>query len=272
MKKVSILVLALALTLGVKAQDNDTTLLRTLKVAEVQKKLFVHAFVNNKDSCLYTHRKFNEKGQLVYEKTDMECMGWNSFEEMFLNYNRDKVNKININRDGLPFNTSYYTYTKEAKDASSIKTLFHQTNDSMLVYNTYFLSKKDKLDSTVTTTINQDGSSDLRKTIARYDKKGNLVQLFVLSESETPTEMVTYEVDDEGVVNSVAFTTYGEKPDFTQVFYSYDQDGRVASSYNTINQKTEYYYADNGLINNILNYNPKGELEAEYIFEYTYYK
>ncbi|MEY2924984.1 MAG: hypothetical protein RLZZ337_1532, partial [Bacteroidota bacterium] len=52
----------------------------------------------------------------------------------------------------------------------------------------------------------------------------------------------------------------------------YDQKGRVSCSYNTINQKSEYFYLDNGLISNILNYNPKGELEAEYIFSYTYYK
>lgn len=272
MNKIGIIVLCIAFAIGARAQDNDTALLRSLNVAEVQKKLFVHAFVNNKDSCLYTHRKFNKKGQLVYEKTDMECMGWNSYEEMFLNYDGTKVNKIDIHRDGLPFNTSFYAYTKDAKGASTIKTLFHQTNDSMLVTNTYFLSKKDKLDSTFTKTINQDGGEELKKTIARYDKKGNLVQLFVVNEYEIPTEMVAYEVDEEGVVNSVAFTTYGQKPDFTQVFYRYDQNGRVASSYNTINQKSEYFYLDNGLINNILNYNPKGELEAEYIFDYTYYK
>lgn len=271
MKKITLIVLCF-LSIGALAQDNDTSLLRTLKVSEVKKKLFVHAFINNKDSCLYTHRKFNEAGKLVYEKTDMECMGWNSYEEMFFEYDNDNVSKININRDGLPFNTSLYSFHTKGKSPDEIKVLFHQTNDSMLISNTYFITKKDKLDSTFTTTINQDGSTELKKTIARYDKKGNLVQLFVVNDSEIPLEMVNYEVDEDGVVNSVAFTTYGEKPDFTQVFYSYDQKGRVSSSYNTINQKSEYFYLDNGLISNILNYNPKGELEAEYIFSYTYYK
>jgi len=82
--------------------------------------------------------------------------------------------------------------------------------------------------------------------------------------------MVSNEIDDNGLVLSVAYTTYGEKPKFTQMYYTYDQKGRISSSYNTTNQKQEFFYLENGLLSNILNYNPKGELEAEYIFEYTY--
>jgi len=272
MKKIGILLIAFIAFFNAKAQDNDTTLIRNLKVAEVKKKLFVHAFENNKDSCLYTHRKFNDMGKLTYEKTDMTCMGWPSYEEMFFSYSGELVTKINLNRDGIPFNTIQYTYPKKSKHAELIKTNFHQTNDSTIERNTYFADKKDRLDSTITYTVLQDGSKQQRKTIARYNKQGDLVQLFVLNELDLPTEMVNYDVDENGLVNSMAFTTYGEKPDFTQVFYAYDQKGRVSSSYNSINQKTEYYYLPNGLIGNILNYNPKGALEAEYIFSYTYYK
>ncbi len=272
MNRIAIVLLVSIAAFVAKAQDNDTSLIRTLKVAEVHKKLYVHAFESKKDSCLYTHRKFNKEGKLTYEKTDMTCMGWPSYEEMFFSYNGDLVNKIDINRDGMPFNSINYDYAKKSIHADVIKTVYHQTNDSTLERNVYFMDRKDRLDSTVTITTLQDGSIQEKKTIARYNKKGDLVQLFVVNESDLPTEMVNYDVDENGLVNSMAFTTYGEKPDFTQVFYAYDQNGRVSSSYNTINQKTEYYYLANGLIGNILNYNPKGVLEAEYIFSYTHFK
>ena len=118
MNRIAIVLLVSIAAFVAKAQDNDTSLIRTLKVAEVHKKLYVHAFESKKDSCLYTHRKFNKGGKLTYEKTDMTCMGWPSYEEMFFSYNGDLVNKININRDNSRQN-SYKTYLKTPKKSHS---------------------------------------------------------------------------------------------------------------------------------------------------------
>jgi hypothetical protein len=270
MKLLITTLITLFISVSVFGQDNDSSLLRKHHVSEVKKKLYVHAFASKKDSCVMNFRKFSESGKILYEKTDMMCMGWPSYEEVFFEYKDSKISKVEIHRDGKQFNKATYEYDEIGTSPTVVKTFFYQTNDSSLLRNQFFYNDSNKLDSTIANTIKQDGTVEQSITIARYNDQGEVVQLFTLNEEGRPTEMVTYEIGDNGLALSVAFTTYGEKPIFTQVFYTYNQDGRVSSSYNTVNQKQEYFYLDNGLINNILNYNPKGELEAEYIFEYTY--
>ncbi len=253
-------------------QDNDTAMIRELGVVEVKKSLYVHAFEKTDDTCLFTLRKFNKKGQFVYEKTDMTCMGWPTFEEMMFEYASERVSAIAVNRDGKKFNKAYYTYADSTSNAAEVKTVFYQSNDSLLVKNKYFVGEKDRLDSTFTISVLQDGSVKNTKSIGRYNSQGDIVRLYVLEQDNTPVEMIEYEMSATKQLLSVAYTVYGDKPNFTQVFYTYNQNGRIASSYNTINQKQEFLYSDNGLISNILTYNPEGKLEAEYIFSYKYHK
>lgn len=254
------------------SQDNDSSLLRINKVKEVRKKFYVHAFMKETDTCVMNLRKFDERGRIVSDLTDLNCMGWDIKEEAKMEYENNVLTSLSISRNGEPFNTSLYTYQQGKKEPETIKVLFHQTNDSMVTENNYYYGKYDKPDSTFITQTERDGNISTSKVIARYNDAGEVVQLYTLDMSGEPLEMVTYELDDKGKVQSVAHTIYGEKPKFTQTFFSYDQNGRVVSTNNTTNQKQEFFYLPNGLISNIYNYNPEGKLETEYIFEYSFFE
>ncbi|MBT8327216.1 MAG: hypothetical protein KJP21_05800 [Bacteroidia bacterium] len=270
MKKLLSLFALVLISSAAIAQDNDSSLIRKNGVIEVQKKLLVHAFQNN-DSCLMNHRKYNAAGALLYEKTDMSCFGWPNTEEMFLTYKGDNPNIIEVKRDGKPFSIANYVWSQDLIGKPiQVSTHFLQTNDSSLVRNEYFKNDSGWLDSTYIVTKNQDGSVSETATVARYNLKGELVQLFNIGEDGIVLEMASYEMNDDGAVLSSAYTTYGEKPNFTQVFFEHNQKGQMVKSYNTANQKQEFFYLENGLIQNIYSYNPNGDLEMEYIFEYTY--
>lgn len=264
------IILLIIISLSTLGQNNDELLLSKNKVKEVKKVQKIHAFELEAKLCEIESKMLNEDGQIVYSKMDLNCIGWTSKEERFLTYKKGKVLTSKIKRDGEDFEISTFRYGK-GKEPVEIRTFFYQTNDSMLVSNKYF-RKKGKIDSTYITTVLQDGSIYKTKSIARYNGDNKLVQLYSVNESGEATEMLSNEIDENGVLKSVAFTTYGERESFTQTFFEYNRDGAIDNTINTVNQRQEYFYLDNGLIKNVLSYNPKGELEIEYIFEYSYYE
>ena len=255
-----------------QAQDNDTSVLRANKVAEVQKYQFVHAFIDNKDSCLLDIKRYDTLTRIIYHKVDMKCMGYNSNEETIYEYGEYGFNKIKGRRDGEDFTESTYYFEKGEKDPVSIHTFFLQTNDSITMKNTYFRNKTGLLDSSITVSVLQDGTRAYSRSVARYNEDDKLIQLVNADENGQLTQMSSYEVGPSGLLLSSSFATYGEKPHFVQTYYSYNQKGQISNSVNTVNQKQEFFYDDNGLLTNILSYDPKGKLEVEYIYKYTYHK
>jgi len=172
MKLIITSITLLLFTLGALAQDNDTALLKKNNVSVVYKKLYVHAFGTEKDTCLFNLRKFNNLGEIEYEKVDLMCMGWPTNEEMYFEHKNGKTASIATTRDGLKYSHITFTY-EESKSESpvQIKTIFFQTNDSSLVSNQYFYNKENILDSTLTVNLQQDGSIIKSKTRAIYNKK-----------------------------------------------------------------------------------------------------
>ena len=67
-------------------------------------------------------------------------------------------------------------------------------------------------------------------------------------------------------------TIYGEKPNFKQIYYEYDQKDRVLSTIDSQNRKQLFFYNENGLLNNVYTYNGNGDLEVEFLFKYTYHE
>ena len=268
-----ILILFSVLSYGMSiAQENDSTFLRINKVAEVKKKQFIHAFPNNKDTCLLDYKKFDAQSRLTYQKVDMRCMGWTGYDETFLIYNDRELLLVRNNVDGVEKSNTSFWYSKD--EEKPIKTVLFLTEilDTIVTNTTYYRNKTGRLDSFVAVTINYDGNKVRTKNIVRYDVNGNLSQLYVIDEMGKPIQMMFYEFDKESKMKSAGFTTYGEKPTFSQTYFSYNQFGQLANTINTVNQKQEYFYHDNGLISNVLSYNPKGVLEIEFIFEYILQK
>jgi hypothetical protein len=208
---------------------------------------------------------------VTYERTNLMCLGYNTYEEVKINYEEGKVASLEVKRDGVDFNKTTNEYGTKVETPEYSNIFFYQTNDSITTRSEYFTTKKGKLDSSYTTQVMQDGSVKNTVSIARYDKKGNLVQLVTIDKDRNlPTEQASYEVDKEGVILSAGFQTYGEKAEFIQYYYTYYPNGKMESSVNSFNQRQEFFYHENGLLKNILSYNTKAELESEYIFEYSY--
>ena len=88
------------------AQENDTSALGRNNVAVVKKMQFVHAFINNKDTCLYDLKKYDKDTRLIYGKVDMNCVGMQTLKETILKYDKTGLNHIISRQDDLDFSKS----------------------------------------------------------------------------------------------------------------------------------------------------------------------
>ena len=271
MRRINLIIIGLFIVFATKAQQNDTAVIRKNNVATVEKHQFIHAFEDNQDTCLLEYKEFNTRSQLAFHRIDMHCMGWNNTEERAYAYTDEGLVRVEIRRDNLLFAKTRYTYNGTT-DPAQISTYYAMENDSVTSNNTYFRSRKNQLDSTLAYRTKSDGSTESIRTIYRYDKHHHLVQQVTSNQLGELLDMVSYETSKEGKINSVAYTTYGENPSFKQVYYSYDQNGRIASTVDTQNRKQLYFYAPNGLLFNVLTYNGNGILEVEFLFKYTYHE
>lgn len=268
MMRYNLIWIALFVSAAAFAQENSTAILKEQKVKEIEKHIFIHAFSMKKDTCLYYHQELDEQMRTRFESVDMSCYGFNDKDEFSYVYNENGLRKmIHDKRDG-PFSITEYINDTAGQPVET-RSFFFRTNDSSATFTTFFYGEMEMPDSSISTFINQEGDTIVSKTIARFNENGDPVQLITVDEKREMLQQITYEYKDT-LVASVANTSYGERSDFMQTFYEYDQDGRLVISYNTVNQRQEYYYSKNGLISNIMNYNPKGELESEVIFKYKY--
>ncbi|HAY89411.1 MAG TPA: hypothetical protein DCY51_08225 [Bacteroidetes bacterium] len=265
-------ILLLIVSGALLAQDNDTAAIRKAHVKEMRLKQFVHAFDEKKDTCLLDVKKYNEAGKLIYSKRDLICLGWNSSEEFEYTYTDGKMTKMMIYRDGQLFAKNEYIYTQESNDPQSTIGYLMETKDAIFTNFKYFKSKSGRLDSTYSYEKQGDGSEVVRRNIIRYDKKDNIVQVSNALEGDKVLDMVSYERGKNGEILGMAYTTYGENPQFVQTYYEYNQDDQIAKTTDTRNRTQLYFYTAKGLLNNVLTYNGKGGLEVEFIYEYEFYR
>lgn len=247
-------------------QDNDTASLREAGVIRVEKYLFVHAFIDNHDTCLYYQQQFDKKYRSIYERVNMGCYGYNDIDEFTYSYNGAALNKMIHDKEDGPWTITSYK-VDSLNQPIEMHTFYFRSNDSSTTFTEYYKGQHAQPDSSVSVFINQEGDTLISKTIARFNEKSLPVELFSLDQNRNVLQHISYEYRDTLLI-SAATTMYGEQAGFMQVFYEYDQFGRLVFSYNTVNQRQEYYYLKNGLIKSILNYNPKGELESEIIYKY----
>jgi hypothetical protein len=271
MKRQLTLTLFILLSFILKAQQNDTAFLILNKVATVYKHQFVHAFEGNEDTCLLELKKFNKNSDIIFHRTDMGCIGWNNTEERFFTYYNDQLQALEIRRDNLPYAKSLFEYD-DLNDPIKIATHYSETNDTLVSVNEYYRNSKNRMDSTIARRKNNSGEQSQIKNVYRYDKRKNLVQEYTTDESGTPLSMVSYERLSDGKMKSKAITIYGDNPIFKQIYYEYDQNGRVFSTVDSQNRKQLFFYKKNGLLNNVLTYNGNGALEVEFLFNYTYHE
>ncbi|MFY0644813.1 MAG: hypothetical protein JXR19_10140 [Bacteroidia bacterium] len=269
MNKILPMLIAFALFTQAKAQDNDTSLLRKLGVNQVEKYMFVHAFDDNDDTCLYQTLKYDEETRLSYSLADMRCFGYPNFVEYTYVYSGDKLLTTTF-EDENGLNSFNYISFNDKGDPIEVRTMHMRTNDSSISTHTYFYGDMPQPDSSIMVSIDQMGDTTITKTIPRFNEYGMPVEIITLDHERKIQSEVSYGYRDSTVLLTVSHTTYGDKPFFSQSFYEYDQFDRVVISYNQINQRTEFFYLENGLVSNIFNYNPKGELESEFIFNYSY--
>ena len=268
MNRSLLILLSLTLILRVSAQDNDTALLRELGVKQVEKYIYIHAFEKNDDTCLYQHMKYDTSYRLSYNLLDMRCLGYPNYAKYYYDYSENGTLTTTFEDENGLNSFNYIDFNKKG-DPVEVKTMYMRTNDSSLAVHTYFYGQRAQPDSSIMMNIDQMGDTTFTKTIPRFDKYGMPVEIITLDKDRNIQSEVSYGYRDSTVLLSVAHTTFGEKPFFTQSFYEYDQFDRVIVSYNQVNQRTEFYYYENGLLSNIFNYNPKGELESEFIFKYS---
>jgi hypothetical protein len=269
MKRLNILLLCSLFYTSLLAQDNDSSTLRKLGVASIEKHVYVHAFAGRTDTCLYFYQELDTMTRPSFERVNMQCYGYTQIDEYSYTYEGRELSEMKVSRDGEPLSKTEYDFEAPGRPRY-IKTFFYQSNDSTESFYAYFIAEKEQPDSNTMMVIDQNGDTSWSKTIARFDKLGRVVEVVSIDNKRVPLQEVSYELNDSGKAISVATSMYGERPLFVQDYYQYDENGRLVKSYNSRNQTQIYYYYDNGLISNVMNYNAKGELESELIFKYSY--
>lgn len=267
MRVLSSIVLALFAILGY-SQQNDTALLRSLDVVKETKYVVVHAFIGEKDTCEFYSRSLDSLQRTVVEDVDFSCYGFKDRETTYYAYEEGSMTVLVADDQG-PREAIMYRLN-ERNLPIEIITNHYRTNDSSFAYYQYFYGEHKQPDSSILIHINQQKDTQWQKTIARFDKFGQAVQVISVDQEDDLLSQLSTEYKDSALVGSVANTVYGDKPSFSQTYYEYDQFDRVVISYNTVNQRQEFFYREDGLLSSIMNYNPKGELESEIIYKYQF--
>ncbi|MDB4173337.1 hypothetical protein N9811_00850 [Bacteroidia bacterium] len=270
MRKILVL-LCIGVSWVAMAQQNDTALLRSLKVQEVKKYQYVHAFDAKQDTCLLEHIKLNTKAQETYKFTNHACMGYPHSNKVLSTYENDRlVSQSMLSNDKEVFKNRF----EYGNGPTPVKqtTLLLETNDTIVTAFEHFYHKRStREDSTITTRIGPNGT-ETYVTYFAYDKKKKLLAIRSVDSLGKRVDEVTNTYNAQGKLESTAHTTFGQKPTFINTFFMYDQADRVVQTSNTKNRQYVYLYKDNGLLNNVLGYNAKGDLEVETIYNYSYRK
>ena len=272
MKKGIALFIGLVTFVGAIAQQNDTALLRSLKVSQVKKYQRIHAFVGNIDTCLMEYRKLNSYGLDVFFLRDLGCSGYKQRDIVRARYVGRNMVSQTLERNNEMLVSYAFAYDKKQKELVRKTEVILANADSVVTEYTYYKKRRAKtVDSTRMTLTNKEGS----KTYVsknRYDKKRRLLSVITVDgNGKTLAETSTVWGTDGNIKSSIN-SSFGEKITFVQTFFKYDQKGRVVETNDTHSRQNIYLYTDTGLLSNVLGYNAKGELEIEFMYEYTYTK
>jgi len=267
------LILAVLLSVAALAQENDTSQLRINKVSEVVKLQYVHAFTGSDDSCVLEIKRYSAMNQLTYRKADMACMGYQQNSEVYLTYEKNRLSKVTNVQNGENRTVSTYSYDKKKSTSpQNLSTFFYETQQTSQTSFTYFRKKKGLLDSTYSLTTTPNGDKELSISMSEYNSDKVIVKTSFLNESRIPVRILEYEYDQNGYLIRFSNALYGERATINEVYYTNDKDGKIVGTLNSASQVQKYFYHENGLLKNVLAYNPKGELEIEYIYKYKYRK
>jgi len=272
MKNIVAVGMAILFFVGAFAQQNDTMLLRKLKVTEIEKFQRVHALLGTNDTCLMEYKKLNKYGLDTFLFTDFGCSGYKQKNVVRSQYNERKVIRQFFEQNGKKYGEVTYKYNGKT-DVLSSKTAIEATSgkETVTTY-TYYKKKRAKLVDSTRITVKNEETTNIFLTRNTYDKKKRLVS----STTEDGTGQKIQETVNirgaDGKIESTANATFMEKPTFVQTFYKYDQEGRVVETNDTHNRQNIFLYTTDGLLSNIMGYNAKGELEVEFIYKYTFGK
>lgn len=273
MKKITLLLFAVFTVLGAVAQENDTTLLRKSKVLEVKKYQLIHAFVGRKqDTCLQEHHIYNKNGMPTYVLSDYGCSGYVQRDEKVMIYQGRKKTKELFLQNGDSLAKYEYRYNTKSELPINRTVTILATGDTTRADYTYYKRKRSKLvDSTrVLVTSTEAVESYFSKNT--YDKKNNLLVTITQDSEGATLAETTYEWDKDGKILSVTNASFVPKVIFEQIFFKYDQNGKVVETNDTHNRQNIYRYTEQGLLKSMMSYNAKGELEVEYIYKYIFRK
>lgn len=268
MKRNSLIVILLALTGVVFGQDNDTALMRELGVVKLEKHLFVHGFVNKKDTCLLMVVDFDSLARPTQEFTNWQCQGYPDQVTMNYTYTKLGISSMLVSNNEGPQSSSSFELDEKG-NILVVRSFNYQQNDSVTQRYVYYYSDHVQPDSSEEFTDVQFGEDRYTKTVTRRNSDGQIKSVITMDENRTVIQEVSFEYKGSLVV-SMATATYGEQGGFMQIFYEYNTKGQLVSTFNSLNRQSTYTYYENGLLKNMFDYNAKGELEAEFIYKYHF--
>lgn len=254
------------------AQESpDTALFRELGVHKmtvyVKLPLLKHKSVN--DSCRTEEYKWNDKRQLIYDYQNNQCYGWRGLTENHHEFDPSgKLLKTKQLKDGENL-TIRYTHNQHG-DLERIVQYNESGSDSFVTHNLYMYDKKSRIAEQRSLNIyHLDTNVVLMKFL--YDDAGNVKEITTYGNDGKPVQKQTYDITPKSrKLLEFSTQTYAPKNSFTKGWNYYDFDARLFKTQYSNNTWTEYYYKENGLLDQSHFYNMEGNLSTVKIYVYEF--
>ena len=249
----------------------DTALLKTLKVSQIEVfvKLPLLRTKTMEDSCRAELYRLDTLGRTVYMNNNQGCYGWSGSSEISTVY--DKKGRVSHTREIKNGMTTIARYFYNAhNDPEKIIQTSPEYPDTMITFYQYWYNGKGKM--IFCRTWNYSGpDTSVILTRYDYDNAGNLKLQWTYTRDSQLIQKQTFDITPISR-KLLEFSTETKLPSesYTKGWNYYDTSARLYRTHYSNNCWTEFYYLENGLPDQVLNYNMQGKLNSikRYLYKY----
>jgi len=223
------------------------------------------------DSCKTEVYEFDTLERLIFENNILACYGWNG--NSLKNNIYDSLNRLIFSKE---LSENITTFSKFSYNLNGDMIKLVQTRpdltDSFVLKNEYSYNKKGKVTQQISFNIFE---SDTDKYITKYeyDAADNVKVIWTYTATMQLVKKETYDItpiSKKLLESSTEIKLPKEK--FSRSWNYYNLDAQMYRTQYSNNTWNEYVYKDNGLLDQVLNYNMEGKLSSYKTYFYEFHE
>jgi hypothetical protein len=223
------------------------------------------------DSCKTEVYEFDTLERITYENNILSCYGWSGTTAKYHTY--DSLNRLiftkELTENAITF--SKFSYNSKGDMIRLVQTRPDLT-DSFVLKNEYSYNKKGKVIQQISLNI-YDNDTDKYITKYEYDAADNVKIIWTYTATMQLVKKETYDITPISK-KLLEFSTETKLPKekFTRAWNYYNLDAQMYRTQYSNNTWNEYVYKENGLLDQVLNYNMEGKLSSHKTYFYEFHE